>query len=466
MENALTVSPVISEEHMMTLHFFFKTLDHARLMEQVGQAKEAAMEACRELPSKVFPSLESEDRCQIGGEECPKTSAQTYPQSGVVDHVPVPFHPTFRFHVISWKYFDDKFFYPDEDLYPSKRLKVHKFYDHELLNVKEEILKGMRSQYSNEIKLKRIINGFFRHDGNRGNEYIIEAEFIQPSKPSSVISVRVELTRPFASNYISHTSILSEPQRIHFIVPVSKVGERFDVFLQMYEQLSLVTEENTHLIVAVFGEDGDFDSINTKIDTYQAKYPSARFTVAKGNGEFSRAKALDFGMSKLGSNDLAFFCDVDMDVARGFLDRCRRNTMQGKQIYYPEVFKYYDMKYVHPYHTVPTNIPIKRPYGHWAYYAYGMVCIFQSDYKAVGGFDMKYTGWGDEDVNLFERILKRSVDVFRVPDVGLKHRWHPKVCDKSNSSKKQYKHCMGSLAEDLADRQELARFVLDTQNNT
>lgn len=49
--------------------------------------------------------------------------------------------------------------------------------------------------------------------------------------------------------------------------------------------------------------------------------------------------------------------------------------------------------------------------GHWVHYAYGMVCLYKSDYSAVGGFDLSRQGWGGEDVELFTKHAKSSLNV-------------------------------------------------------
>ena len=42
--------------------------------------------------------------------------------------------------------------------------------------------------------------------------------------------------------------------------------------------------------------------------------------------------------------------------------------------------------------------------------------------------------------------------------MGLSHYWHPKYCAKTLSTT-QYRSCLSSMSENLADKSELARFV-------
>ena len=84
--------------------------------------------------------------------------------------------------------------------------------------------------------------------------------------------------------------------------------------------------------------------------------------------------------------------------------------------------------------------------------------MYKSDYTLVGGMDTAVQGWGDEDVQFFQKVIRRRLDVLRAPDPALSHRWHEKQCPKSLTSS-QYKHCLSSQRENLADRKELAAYI-------
>ena len=61
------------------------------------------------------------------------------------------------------------------------------------------------------------------------------------------------------------------------------------------------------------------------------------------------------------------------------------------------------------------NYPIWLFYtGHWVYYGYGMVCLYKADYMAVGGFDLHIKGWGGEDVDLYKKVIKHGLRVWKV----------------------------------------------------
>ena len=45
------------------------------------------------------------------------------------------------------------------------------------------------------------------------------------------------------------------------------------------------------------------------------------------------------------------------------------------------------------------------------YYGFGMACMFNMDYSSVGGFDLGISGWGGEDVDLYEKHVKSDLQV-------------------------------------------------------
>ncbi len=251
---------------------------------------------------------------------------------------------------------------------------------------------------------------------------------------------------------------MDEP--ITFLVPISHVTDRLEEFFTMYEQVALAENEITILALVVFGKE-DVKHCNSKANALSIKYPNAKFIIIEGSGQFARAKALDIGMKALDSNSLVFICDVDMNVDQSFLNRCRKNTIKGQQVYYPEVFKWYNKDYVYKFRMRPLRQQIARDTGQWAHYAYGMVCIYQSDYIVTGGFDTKIVGWGGEDVKFYENILKANLQVIRAPDPSITHRWHDKKCYYNDH--KRYQDCLHSKAEALADKRELARYIFEIE---
>uniref|UniRef100_A0A8C1N0X9 Hexosyltransferase n=1 Tax=Cyprinus carpio TaxID=7962 RepID=A0A8C1N0X9_CYPCA len=131
-------------------------------------------------------------------------------------------------------------------------------------------------------------------------------------------------------------------------------------------------------------------------------------------GGFSRGLALEMGSSQLANNSLLFFCDVDLVFNADALQRCRENTIEGGQVYFPIVFSQYDPKIVYAGGPPEDSAFVfTKKSGFWRHYGFGITCIFKSDFLKAGGFDTSIQGWGLEDVDLFTKVINSGLKVFR-----------------------------------------------------
>ncbi|XP_035691293.1 chondroitin sulfate synthase 1-like [Branchiostoma floridae] len=94
--------------------------------------------------------------------------------------------------------------------------------------------------------------------------------------------------------------------------------------------------------------------------------------------------------------------------------------------------------------------------GYWRYYGFGMVCLYQSDFLRTDGFDPTIEGWGLEDVDLYEKFVKKDIRVMRVVDPGMVHVFHTIHCDPA-LSEKQYRMCLGARANTYGSAARLGR---------
>ena len=435
---------------MYALHYFYKVLEYNETKQMVVSLGKTVNRLCQNLLSRSTNN-EHTQHCGIN-----YTDDLLRTDEDISSH----FHPKGKYELQPWIYFDSHSLYEDESSNPQRLLTVYKYHKRELEDVLIEIVRLANLEYPSPLVFRNLLNGYLRHNGMKGNEYIVDAEFTDANNPYIIVQRRFSLLRPLYPSFILQPSKNTVDEVVNFVVPINKVTKRLENFFQMYEQLAIKPRENTHLMLIVYGVE-DLNHCNTLISKYSKNYPHARFTIIHGKGDFARAKALDAGMKILENNDLAFLCDVDMHVDTAFFGRCRRNTVKGKQVYYPEIFKWYNMDYVYKFKRRPFRPHISRDTGHWGSYSYGMLCMYKSDYIDVGGLDTRITGWGGEDVEFYERILHHKLKVIRAPDPGLTHQWHEKKCVYSD--RKRYEQCLMSKAEVLAERRELARYVFEIE---
>ena len=441
-QHFLTLSPVLTRPHLLHVHLH----DLVRQMTALANLQEAsaksALSICTQLPQANL---------EAGLTAC----NFSFPSS----HVSGPqlrLHkatPTRLNEVVGWEVISRNSVYTSEMVSPVRRLSANTKQEMDFI-LKRTItaLGGVR-----RWNLVKIHYALLRYRALVGREYIMDLSL--SNHAGEMVEKRVTILLPHLENMlqIESTTLPLVDKKVEFVVPTSGVNKRLLKFLAMYEDLCLKTDEQCNLNLVVYGEQ-DQKRISDSLTPLRLKYPSASLRQITGEGTFSRGRALHLAIGTLSRNDLVFMCDVDMEIEREFLQRCRHNTIVHKQVYYPEFFKYYNMDYVYKFSKRPRGLSINRQNGHWATYSYGMACMYKMDYDATGGFDTKIEGWGGEDNDLAMKVLRRGLSIVRAPDPALFHRYHDKVCS-TDLTPHQFASCIGSRNEDLADRTRLAEYV-------
>ena len=442
---------------MLALHQFVQTRSLQSQAQRLALTQNLSNQICKQVTSEFAAPLTEPDAryCRMrSSNNC--TPLSTPVESDVVlDEMPPIFKAMNRYEVVAWSYMTPRGVYQSTTIVPVYAAGGE--LREEINFILNKVISTVNLREATEWIVWRFISCHLRYSGTRGREYVLDV-ILEEKRERRRKRRRWRVLRPHGPGLVLHEDsgegVLTKT--VNIIVPISRVGSRFNEFLLNYERQVLLENQNAALILVVFGS--EVESVNHTMTLYQARHPGADFTVVTGEGSFTRSVGLDTGMSHIEDSELAFICDVDMTFDASFLDRCRLNTVQGSRVYYPEFFKYYDMDYVYRFKRRPAELGIKREHGHWASYSYGMACMYKSDYLASGGFDTGITGWGGEDVDLFERVLKTGIEVLKAPDPSLRHRYHEKTCSLS-LSREQFINCISSRNEGLADRMQLAEYV-------
>ena len=455
-QDMLTLHPITSPTHMRSVHLFVKHRESQFFRKRVQILTDIVDGMCRSLPrGKGAPVTElSAYTCNTTKASDTACSSNTRAKV-TTELLPKPFLPQDKSEVTPWQSLRDATLYISSSVQPATELGGE--LDQELSYVVKKAVERINMQEEEAVKLQGVDSGFLRYRGSQGREYALNLLLFNKH---GTFKRRVEVLRPHQPELIFQPLPFSAAsvQVVNFVVPLSHVTERFTEFLKMYERICLALSESCRLVLSVFGDE-DLRHIKESVALLGARYPSGLFKIVSSNEAFSRARALHLGLSALNSTDLAFLCDVDMTIVdASFLQNCRQNTLRGQRVYYPEFFKYYNMDYAYRFKRKPSLLPIKRRHGHWATYSYGMACLYKSDYDRTPGFDTSIVGWGEEDVDLFSKLLQTGIEVLKAPEPLLFHRYHEKVCSKSLGPV-QLSHCASSRSEGLADRMELAVYV-------
>ncbi|XP_045501289.1 chondroitin sulfate synthase 1 [Colias croceus] len=283
-------------------------------------------------------------------------------------------------------------------------------------------------------------------------------------------------------------------RRIHFILPLLGRQEIFGRFMKNYEDIVLNSNEAVSLIVVLYLDSKnplDYRNAEALIDHYNDLYGKVIKIVHMGSTTFSRGAALTEGLKECSSDDLVFFIDVDMMFNHITLRRIRINTVKYNQVYSPIVFSEYNPDVVNgeDYNkfigeTLVTNTDIGKfldsdtpksdreladlkyskeiheDLGYFRQYGFGILSMYKCDFERVGGFDLNIKGWGLEDVQFFETLIKSNLTVFRIADESLVHKFHSVDCDK-NLEKSQFLMCLGTKASTYGSDKHMTYYMLN-----
>lgn len=270
--------------------------------------------------------------------------------------------------------------------------------------------------------------------------------------------------------FTSENDVTRPPRniKINFILPLSGRFPTFRRFMKVYEEICIKTSERTTLIIVLYRSETtpeDFTKTLNIISEYKSKYRSD-ISVLELSGRFSRAQALQQGATLCSLDDLIFFIDVDIIFNSESLLRIRLNTIRNTQLYFPIVFSQYSPNIVYNYEfnlndvnpNLQNDFCINEKTGFWRQFGFGIVGIYKSDFVKLGGFNTNITGWGLEDVNFYESVIKLKISFFRAPDPGLVHIFHKIECDEGLQDT-QKTMCLGTKASMLGSSLSLENYI-------
>lgn len=254
-------------------------------------------------------------------------------------------------------------------------------------------------------------------------------------------------------------------KRIKFILPLAGRYAIFERFLKNYEEICLLRDDKTDLVIVLYRDESDdvyYKTMNL-IEQMRYKYGYDKISVLEGDGEFSRGRALGLGVSKAKEKDLLFFIDVDIVFTASALARIRLNTVLNRRLYFPVVFSQFNPKISHAKNEKYNHFVIDEKSGFWRQFGFGIVSIYKQDFLEIGGFDLSIKGWGKEDIDLYEKAIKSRINVFRSPDKNLIHVYHDVECDKKLIDP-QLAMCKGTRADIYGSTEILAQIIYDQPN--
>ncbi|RXG54729.1 Chondroitin sulfate synthase 1 [Armadillidium vulgare] len=488
---AITLHPVKNHHHMKRLHAYIKGL--------IIKEKEYEMiEATREL-HKFSKELKA------------KMPTVDDAKNGVfIDHLGIEpnllkWKPKKAQEVLEWDFYARNA-YQLKDVNPKHRLTAYVNDSlHDVVRDVMETINRLSKERGRIIDFKGILYGYKRLNPAYAAEYVMDLLLVFKKYRGKKMTVPVPFgplyVKEFGVEDVNNTSvvvkeekeavILPVPERlkkavewfmnpemknvksgeeatkkkINFILPLSGRLETFQRFIGDFQKVCLMRSEEVSLVIVSFrpklGSEDTRKKVEDIVEALQREYPTTRMSVIRVNTTFARAMALEVGASMYGQNDLLFFIDVDMTFTVGTLENIRTHTIQGKQVYYPVVYSELDPDVLSLIANVsnPHHLLIDEFVGYWRAFGFGIVALYHSDLRRVGGLDTSILGWGKEDVDLYEKVIKdKNLVIFRAPDPGLVHVFHQVECEK-NLDPSQLVMCEGTRFNTYASLAALSQLL-------
>ncbi|XP_070831602.1 chondroitin sulfate synthase 2 [Chaetodon trifascialis] len=453
-KKALTVHPVSDPEQMYRLHRYFteielqKTYDEiAKLQAEIKNVSVVAFEGNR---SSQWP---------IG--------------------ISPPFEPKSRFEVLKWEYFTEKEIYSCIDGSPKCELSGIDRMD--VADVIDVAMGELNKKYKPVLHLKKqqLINGYRRFDPTRGMEYTLDLqlEVVNQKGHSRSITKRVHLVRPLSRIEIIPMPYVTEATRVHIIIPLTlQDRSNVDHFLEVFASNAFETSENAILTFLFIydpveaqqvNQNDIFASVKTQINAYERKYPTVKIPWISVKTETpSQIKFMDIISKKHPVDTLFFLANANTHINSEFLNRCRMNSINNWQVFFPVHFQDYKPDVAYHNQQRPVTIDLVKDAGHFDRRSFEEACFYNSDYMATRTrmvADVQENEEILETLDIFDMFVKYSdLHVFRAVEPALHQQYTSQACNP-RLSEEIYHRCVQSNLEGLGSRSQLAMLLFEQE---
>lgn len=210
-----------------------------------------------------------------------------------------------------------------------------------------------------------------------------------------------------------------KPESLRPVTICTGLYNRSDMYLnKLLERVNQTT--NKHLITLSVFDCGSTD-LKSLEESIRKKW-AGKLVFCQEKAPFSRAFAFNKAVNNA-PDEIIFICDADMWIPENIVELCN-NFVGHKRAWYPIVFTLYRDK-------PPV---IHKENGFWMIYSgKGMLACLKNDYQELGGLNEKFTEWGAEDDDLWERMVRNRFTIIRNKQQGLIHHWHQSFNPRSKT---------------------------------
>ncbi|MBN3300943.1 chondroitin sulfate synthase 2 [Amia ocellicauda] len=453
-KNAFTVHPVSDPAQMYRLHKHFTEIELQRtyaeietLQAEIKNISEVAAEGNR---SSLWP---------IG--------------------ISPPFEPKTRFEVLRWDYFTEDQVYSCND--GSPKCELHGIDKADVIDVIETAMGELNKKYKPVLHLKKqqLVNGYRRFDPTRGMEYTLDLqlEVVNQKGRSRSITKRVYLVRPLSEIEIIPMPYVTEATRVNIILPITTHDRDYvNNFLEVYAANCFETSENSVLSFLFIydpleaqqvSQNDIFANVKAKINTYERQYPATKIPWISVKTEApSQMKIMDIISKKHPVDTLFFVANVNTNVNSEFLNRCRMNTINNWQVFFPIHFQDFNPDVAYHNQPIPAKIDLIKDAGHFDRSVFDEACFYNSDYMTARtkmSADVQENEEILETLDIYDMFIKYSnLHVFRAVEPALHQKYRHRVCNP-RLSEEIYHRCVQSNLEGLGSRSQLAMLLFEQE---
>ncbi|XP_075567101.1 chondroitin sulfate synthase 2 isoform X3 [Pelecanus crispus] len=393
--------------------------------------------------------------------------------------IPPPFQPKTRFEVLRWDYFTEEQVYACVDGSPKCELRGADLAD--VADVVATAMEELNRKYQPvlHVRKQQLVNGYRRFDPTRGMEYTLDlqVEVVTQKGHSRSVTKRVHLVRPLSEVEIIPMPYVTEASRINVILPLTAHDRDYAAsFLEAYAAAAFESSENAVLTFLFIYDPFEaqqvtqndiFGPVKAQITEYERKYAEVKIPWISVKTEApSQIKVMDIISKKHPVDTLFFVAGVGTEVTIDFLNRCRMNTINNWQVFFPIHFQGYNPAIAYHNQVPPTTLDLLRDAGHFDRDIFHEACFYNADYMAARtrmAGDVQENEDILETLDIYDMFIKYSnLHVFRAVEPALLQRYRHQACNP-RLSEEIYHRCMQSSLEGVGSRSQLAMVLFEQE---
>lgn len=391
-----TVHPVKQPHNLYALHHFYKVIELSSLTATLQRLQKSIVSLCGKLPRSLYPPHNAVQPGSVA--DCHSVASplksSSHPVVTESNADPLRYNLKTRFDLIPWTHFTMSTVY--DSLHITPQFPVTDNFRLELSQLLPTLHKHFN--FNSRLSSLDVIQGYARHTHIDGPEYILDVRYTDRSGRAGF--ERVKVVRQLTEMSVVLPEQHSGVNTTNIIIPLIHVSDDFVIPLS-----SDVDITRTNIILCVSEEGDNLHNVQRAVNSHLVFYPDSSVTTKLLPATSSLADLIEVGMALLSEEELVFLDDSKVEIHPEFIHACQRNTIIGKQVYFPIPFIAYHS-------TWNISQPMRRQSGRWSTDgSSNTACLYKADYILLGA--------AGEGKSLLSRVSQSPLEVFQVPDAGL-----------------------------------------------